>query len=144
MIIVWPGSFHAGVSSHRLWSDVVIGTTVGSSESQDWAQTYAEAGADARARRSAPPPEVAVVAINERDIAGLGLPKLPRDEIIVQTKVPPFADPADFVRDFEAQHPQTQPRPGQRRSETAAAHADHDEVIPVARCGPRGKHAPRA
>ena len=26
-----------------------------------------------------PPPEVAVVAINERDIAGLGLPKLPRD-----------------------------------------------------------------
>ncbi|MDX2457074.1 MAG: adenylate/guanylate cyclase domain-containing protein [Gammaproteobacteria bacterium] len=26
-----------------------------------------------------PPPEVAVVAINERDIAGLGLPRLPRD-----------------------------------------------------------------
>ena len=26
-----------------------------------------------------PPPEVAVVSINERDIAGLGLPKLPRD-----------------------------------------------------------------
>jgi len=26
-----------------------------------------------------PPPEVALVAINERDIAGLGLPKLPRD-----------------------------------------------------------------
>jgi adenylate cyclase len=26
-----------------------------------------------------PPPDVAVVAINERDIAGLGLPKLPRD-----------------------------------------------------------------
>lgn len=26
-----------------------------------------------------PPPEVAVIAINERDIAGLGLPKLPRD-----------------------------------------------------------------
>jgi adenylate cyclase len=26
-----------------------------------------------------PPPEVAVVAINDRDIAGLGLPKLPRD-----------------------------------------------------------------
>ena len=26
-----------------------------------------------------PPPEVALVAINERDIAGLGLPVLPRD-----------------------------------------------------------------
>ena len=26
-----------------------------------------------------PPPDVAVIAINERDIAGLGLPKLPRD-----------------------------------------------------------------
>jgi hypothetical protein len=29
------------------------------------------------------------------------LPKLPREKIIVQTKVPPFPDPAEFLKTFE-------------------------------------------
>ncbi|MBI3880415.1 MAG: aldo/keto reductase [Verrucomicrobia bacterium] len=32
---------------------------------------------------------------------GFLLPKLPRDKMIVQTKVPPFADPAEFIRTFQ-------------------------------------------
>ena len=31
---------------------------------------------------------------------GLVLPQLPRDEILVQTKIPPFANPKDFVNTF--------------------------------------------
>lgn len=31
---------------------------------------------------------------------GLVLPKLPRDQILVQTKVPPFEDPDDFIKTF--------------------------------------------
>jgi len=61
-----------------------------------------------------PPPEVAVVAINERDITGLGLPKLPRDwprsihakliERLVEHGASVIVFDMDFQRPKSAQH----------------------------------------
>ena len=61
-----------------------------------------------------PPPEVAVVAINERDIAGLGLPKLPRDwprsihadliERLVELGASTIIFDMDFQRPKSAEH----------------------------------------
>jgi adenylate cyclase len=61
-----------------------------------------------------PPPEVAVVAINERDIAGLGLPRLPRDwprsihaeliERLVELGASTIIFDMDFQRPKSAEH----------------------------------------
>jgi len=76
-----------------------------------------------------PPPEVAVVAINERDIAGLGLPKLPRDWSrsvhgqLIERLVEHGAAVIVFDMDFQ--------RPKEKEHDTAFARAvaESDRVV---------------
>jgi adenylate cyclase len=76
-----------------------------------------------------PPPEVAVVAINERDIAGLGLPKLPRDwqrsihGELIEELVERGASVILFDIDFQ------RPKSAEDDAEFARAVADAERVV---------------
>jgi len=76
-----------------------------------------------------PPPEVAVIAINERDIAGLGLPKLPRDwprsvhARLIQRLVELGASVIVFDMDFQ------RPKDAGNDAEFAGAVAASDRVV---------------
>ena len=76
-----------------------------------------------------PPPEVAVVAINERDIAGLGLPKLPRDwprsihADLIERLVELGASTIIFDMDFQ------RPKSAEHDAIFARAVADSDRVV---------------
>lgn len=76
-----------------------------------------------------PPPEVAVIAINERDIAGLGLPKLPRDwprsihGKLIEQLVARGASAIVFDMDFQ------RPKSAAHDAEFARAVADSERVV---------------
>jgi len=76
-----------------------------------------------------PPPEVALVAINERDIAGLGLPKLPRDwprsihAELIEKLVAGGAAVIVFDMDFQ------RPKVAEDDTEFARAVADSERVV---------------
>jgi len=76
-----------------------------------------------------PPPEVAVVAINERDIAGLGLPALPRDwprsihGRLIEKLVDRGASVIVFDLDFQ------RPKTAEDDAEFARAVADSERVV---------------
>jgi len=76
-----------------------------------------------------PPPEVALVAINERDIAGLGLPKLPRDwprsihGELIEKLVEQGASVIVFDMDFQ------RPKVAEDDTEFARAVADSERVV---------------
>jgi adenylate cyclase len=76
-----------------------------------------------------PPPEVAVVAINERDIAGLGLPRLPRDwprsihGELIEKLVERGAAVIVFDMDFQ------RPKSAEDDAEFARAVADSERVV---------------
>ena len=76
-----------------------------------------------------PPPEVALVAINERDIAGLGLPKLPRDwprsvhAELIEKLVAGGAAVIVFDMDFQ------RPKVAEDDAEFARAVADSERVV---------------
>jgi adenylate cyclase len=76
-----------------------------------------------------PPPEVALVAINERDIAGLGLPKLPRDwprsihGELIEKLVEQGASVIVFDMDFQ------RPKIAEDDAEFARAVADAERVV---------------
>ncbi|MGB5260338.1 MAG: adenylate/guanylate cyclase domain-containing protein, partial [Gammaproteobacteria bacterium] len=76
-----------------------------------------------------PPPEVAVIAINERDIAGLGLPKLPRDwprfihGLLIEQLVARGASVIVFDMDFQ------RAKSAEHDAEFARAVADAERVV---------------